>query len=45
MTNAFELCFHALETALGLQLPQRAIQEGSVQAAQWAGAGKRRTTV
>jgi hypothetical protein len=36
LTCAFELYFHALETALGLQLPQQDIQEGTVRAAQWA---------
>lgn len=36
----FELYFHALETSLGLQLPRRDIQDGTVRAAQWArGAG------
>lgn len=32
----FELYFHALETSLGLQLPRRDIQDGTVRAAQWA---------
>jgi hypothetical protein len=36
LTGEFELYFHALENALGLQLPQQDIQEGTVQAAQWA---------
>ncbi|WP_269857516.1 hypothetical protein [Streptomyces sp. RPT161] len=36
LTDEFELYFHALENALGLQLPQQAMQEGTVQAAQWA---------
>ncbi|MEU8034566.1 hypothetical protein AB0C13_39430 [Streptomyces sp. NPDC049099] len=40
VTNEFELYFHALDTALGLQLPQQAIQDGSVRAAQWARADK-----
>ncbi|WP_430379618.1 hypothetical protein [Streptomyces sp. B1-3] len=35
LTDEFELYFHALETALGLQLPRQAIQEETVQAAQW----------
>ncbi|GGU92540.1 hypothetical protein GCM10010260_29030 [Streptomyces filipinensis] len=36
LTDEFALYFHALETSLGLQLPQRAIEEGSVHAARWA---------
>ncbi|MDX6352748.1 MAG: hypothetical protein QOF84_7538, partial [Streptomyces sp.] len=36
LTSGFELYFHALENAFGLQLPQRDIQEGTVHAAQWA---------
>ncbi|WP_406349931.1 hypothetical protein [Streptomyces sp. NBC_00658] len=36
LTDEFALYFHALENALGLQLPQQDIQEGTVQAAQWA---------
>ncbi len=36
LTNEFELYFHALEDALGLGLPQRDIQEGTVRAALWA---------
>ncbi|MEV7394102.1 MULTISPECIES: hypothetical protein [unclassified Streptomyces] len=36
LTGEFELYFHALETALGLQLPRRDIQEETVRAAQWA---------
>lgn len=36
VTEEFELYFHALETSLGLELPQRAIQEGTVRAARWA---------
>ncbi|WP_405736064.1 hypothetical protein OG607_44030 [Streptomyces sp. NBC_01537] len=36
LTDEFELYFHALDDALGLQLPQQDIQEGTVQAAQWA---------
>ncbi len=36
LTDTFALYFHALETALGLQLPRQAIQEGTVRAAQWA---------
>ncbi|WP_436318879.1 hypothetical protein [Streptomyces griseorubiginosus] len=35
LTDEFELYFHALETALGLQLPRQDIQEETVQAAQW----------
>ncbi|MFI6943729.1 hypothetical protein ACIBI4_31060 [Streptomyces sp. NPDC050418] len=35
-TSEFELYFHALEDAFGLQLPQQDIQEGTVRAAQWA---------
>lgn len=31
----FELYFHALEDALGLRLPQRDIEDGTVLAAQW----------
>ncbi len=36
LTGEFELYFHALETAFGLRLPRRDIQEGTVRAAQWA---------
>ncbi|MFJ5224967.1 hypothetical protein [Streptomyces sp. NPDC088400] len=36
LTGEFELYFHALDTALGLQLPRQDIQEGTVRAAQWA---------
>lgn len=36
LTDKFELYFHALDDALGLQLPQQDIQEGTVRAAQWA---------
>ncbi|MGW1727903.1 hypothetical protein ACWCQK_33945 [Streptomyces sp. NPDC002306] len=36
LTDEFELYFHALDSALGLRLPQRDIQAGTVQAAQWA---------
>ncbi|WP_434092510.1 hypothetical protein [Streptomyces griseorubiginosus] len=35
LTDEFELYFHALETALGLQLPRQDIQKETVQAAQW----------
>lgn len=34
LTGEFDLYFHALETALGLQLPRQDIQEQTVQAAQ-----------
>jgi hypothetical protein len=36
LTSTFALYFHALDDALGLQLPQRDIQEGTVRAARWA---------
>lgn len=36
LTDEFELYFHALDTAFGLELPQRDIREGDVRAAQWA---------
>ncbi|MFE9880302.1 hypothetical protein [Streptomyces sp. NPDC005784] len=36
VTSEFALYFHALDEALGLQLPQQDIQEGTVQAARWA---------
>ncbi|MDX2648288.1 hypothetical protein PV341_32895 [Streptomyces sp. PA03-1a] len=36
LTDAFELYFHALDDALGLRLPQRDIEEGTVRAALWA---------
>ncbi|MFD9003219.1 hypothetical protein ACFV0T_19950 [Streptomyces sp. NPDC059582] len=42
LTNEFELYFHALETALGLRLPQQDIEAGTVQAAQWARGGSGR---
>ncbi|MER5468272.1 hypothetical protein ABZX90_16945 [Streptomyces sp. NPDC002935] len=35
LTSEFELYFHALEDALGLELPQQAIQDGTVRAARW----------
>ncbi|WP_053849550.1 hypothetical protein [Streptomyces sp. NRRL B-24085] len=35
LTGEFELYFHALETALGLQLPRQDIQQETVHAAQW----------
>ncbi|CAL9438560.1 hypothetical protein SUDANB176_02199 [Streptomyces sp. enrichment culture] len=37
LTGAFELYFHALETSLGLRLPRRDSQEGTVRAALRAG--------
>jgi hypothetical protein len=36
VTDEFELYFHALDDALGLQLPRREIEEGTVRAARWA---------
>ncbi|MEW2252426.1 hypothetical protein AB0907_34520 [Streptomyces sp. NPDC006975] len=36
LTSEFQLYFHALEDAFGLQLPQQDIQRGTVRAAQWA---------
>lgn len=36
LTNEFELYFHALEDAFGLQLPRQEVQQGTVRAAQWA---------
>ncbi|MFF4489985.1 hypothetical protein ACFY0F_26400 [Streptomyces sp. NPDC001544] len=36
LTSEFELYFHALEDAFGLQLPRQDIQQGTVRAAQWA---------
>ncbi|MFJ7305682.1 hypothetical protein [Streptomyces sp. NPDC099088] len=36
LPSEFELYFHALEDAFGLQLPRQDIQEGMVRAAQWA---------
>ncbi|MEV7323078.1 hypothetical protein [Streptomyces sp. NPDC093970] len=39
LTDEFALYFHALETALGLQLPRRDIEEGTVAAAQWVRGG------
>ncbi|MYR43867.1 hypothetical protein [Streptomyces sp. SID5910] len=36
LEDEFALYFHALETSLGLGLPRRAIEEGTVRAAQWA---------
>ncbi len=41
LTYEFELFFHALDTALGLRLPERDLKEGKVRAARWAGAGGR----
>ncbi|GHA02914.1 hypothetical protein GCM10010329_26300 [Streptomyces spiroverticillatus] len=34
--DEYQTYFHALETSLGLSLPRRAIEEGTVLAAQWA---------
>ncbi|MDG9691616.1 hypothetical protein ACH4NS_03685 [Streptomyces mutabilis] len=36
VTDEFALYFHALETSLGLGLPRKAIEEGTVRAARWA---------
>ncbi|GHB73458.1 hypothetical protein GCM10010331_71800 [Streptomyces xanthochromogenes] len=36
LTSEFELYFHALEDALGIQLPRQEIEQGGVRAAQWA---------
>ncbi|MEW2262443.1 hypothetical protein ACGF5T_11550 [Streptomyces sp. NPDC047853] len=36
VTDEFALYFHALETSLGLRLPQRDLREGTVRAALWA---------
>lgn len=41
VTDEFALYFHALETSLGLRLPQRDIREGTVRAALWAPGGGR----
>ncbi|MEV6086939.1 hypothetical protein [Streptomyces parvulus] len=38
-TDEFSLYFHALETSLGLRLPRRDFQEGTVRAAMWAPGG------
>ncbi|MEU9490306.1 MULTISPECIES: hypothetical protein [Streptomyces] len=35
LTSEFELYFHALEDAFGLQLPRQDFQDGMVRAAQW----------
>ncbi|MFD9096931.1 hypothetical protein [Streptomyces collinus] len=39
LTDGFGLFFHALDTALGLCLPERDLKEGTVRAARWARAG------
>ncbi|MFE2290382.1 hypothetical protein [Streptomyces sp. NPDC059452] len=36
LTSSFELYFHALEESLGLRLPRRDFEEGTVRAAYWA---------
>ncbi|MET8585935.1 hypothetical protein ABZX39_34470 [Streptomyces collinus] len=41
LTDEFGLFFHALDTALGLCLPERDLKEGTVRAARWARAGDR----
>lgn len=38
-TDEFSLYFHALETSLGLRLPRRDFEEGTVRAALWAPGG------